>query len=69
VPPGSTGAGKTLQDLNLRQRHGIQVLAIKRMGKYLANPTPVEPIQDGDVLVMVGPPGGLTKLAAEIKGA
>jgi CPA2 family monovalent cation:H+ antiporter-2 len=47
-------AGRTLQDLNLRRDHGLTVLAVRREGKTIANPSGSFRLMPGDRLVMVG---------------
>ncbi len=66
LPPGCPAAGKTLKELNLRARLGIQVLAVKREGRYLANPAPEEKLRGEDVLLVVGPRDQIIRLEAEL---
>ncbi len=47
-------AGKTLRELDLRNRYGINVLAIKREGKVIPNPSADDRINAGDVLLVLG---------------
>lgn len=54
VPDGSPLAGKTLAESEIRVRFGIQVVAIQRAGKVIANPNPGERLLPGDVLVALG---------------
>lgn len=46
--------GRTLRDLRLRKVTGATVIAIVRGGKPITNPEPDEPLQAGDILVLVG---------------
>lgn len=46
--------GKTLIDLNLRERYGMNVLAIKRDGEPHVSPPPTEAIREGDILLVLG---------------
>ncbi|MEP6994287.1 MAG: chloride channel protein [Acidobacteriota bacterium] len=50
--------GRTVADAALRSRHGVSVLAIKRMGKDGVErrfvPTPLDRFEHGDVLVLLG---------------
>ncbi len=46
--------GRTLRELRLRKETGATVIAIVRHGKPRTNPEPDEPIQAGDILVLVG---------------
>ncbi len=53
--------GKSLAQLELRQRHGVTVLAIRRGGQILHNPDPHQELQAGDFLITMGTPDLLTK--------
>lgn len=46
--------GKSLIELNLRERFGMNVLAIKRDGEAEVSPPPTELITQGDVLLVLG---------------
>lgn len=54
VPRESPLAGHTIGDIGVRSRTGISILAVKRDGRTIANPTPDTEIQKGDTLVVVG---------------
>jgi trk system potassium uptake protein TrkA len=56
--------GQSLRDLELRNRHGISVLAIRRDGQTLVNPDAGEAPASGDVLVLLGPPDALRDLSS-----
>ncbi len=45
--------GKTLRELDLRNRYGVNVLAIKRGGKVIANPSADDVVEKGDVLLVL----------------
>ncbi len=51
---GAPAAGKTLEELALRRRHGLTVLAVRRDGKTIASPAGDFKVQVGDRLVLVG---------------
>ncbi len=59
IPVPLSFVGKTLRDLNIRARFGVNIIMIKRQidGKETTEimPTPDETIQAGDVLIAVGP--------------
>jgi trk system potassium uptake protein TrkA len=55
-------AGRTLRDLNLRNRMGLTVVAIKREEDVNVFVSPDEPLREKDVLVAVGPNEGVQKL-------
>jgi len=46
--------GKTLRELDLRRRHGVTVIALRRKGQILPNPAGDDAIQKGDWLVVFG---------------
>ncbi len=52
---GSPAIGHSLQELNLRQETGVEVLAVVREEKALAPPPPDTILSVGDQLVLVGP--------------
>jgi len=55
-------AGRTLRELNLRNRMGLTVVAMKREDAVNPYVSPDEPFRQGDVLVAVGPNEGVQKL-------
>lgn len=46
--------GKTIRQSALRAKFDITVLAIKRGNEIMVNPSPDEPVNEGDVIVAVG---------------
>jgi di/tricarboxylate transporter len=54
VMPHSIVIGRTLRELNFRQRFGITVMAIYRRGHPLATKLSTLPLQVGDVLLLQG---------------
>ena len=54
VMPNSLLVGRTLRDLDFRDRYGLQVLALNRQGETLARKLSYIRIQVGDVLVVQG---------------
>lgn len=54
--------GRTLADLDLRTRTGVNVLLIKRDSQILVTPSGETQLQQGDVLVVVGDKAQLTRL-------
>ncbi|RAL27109.1 potassium channel family protein [Thermoflavimicrobium daqui] len=62
VKAGEFFDGKTLQELNIRQRFGCNVMAIKRNGKYDITPSPNDVIYASDNLVVIGHNNDLQKL-------
>lgn len=53
VREGAPAAGKTLEELELRRRHALSVLAVRRGGKTIASPAGDFQLQPGDRLVLV----------------
>lgn len=57
-------AGKTLLEVDVRRKYRITVVAIKRGSTVRAALTADETIQSGDVLVVIGAPADIRKVAA-----
>lgn len=47
-------SGRTLIDLNIRARYGINIVAIKRQESIIVSPQAEEKILEGDVLIVIG---------------
>lgn len=54
--------GSTLKDIDLRNIHGANVLAIHRDGKIIDNPGGNTQLMSGDMLIVLGKPEGLCQL-------
>jgi CPA2 family monovalent cation:H+ antiporter-2 len=54
VPAGSPAAGRTIEELKLRPETGATLLALKRDGKTMVNPSAGEVLRAGDVAVLFG---------------
>jgi CPA2 family monovalent cation:H+ antiporter-2 len=54
IVPGAQVAGKTLQESALRRDHSVTVLAIRRAGYTLSNPSADERLEEEDVVIMLG---------------
>lgn len=54
VPPRSACAGRTLAELDLFNRHGVQIGAIRRAGREIVAPDGRETIAEGDRLLVLG---------------
>lgn len=61
VQPGSPAAGRDLAELELRQRHGLTVLAIRRGEAVDGNPPAQSRLQPGDWLVLLADPQRLAE--------
>lgn len=65
VEPGSALAGRTLKDSRVRQDLGLIIVAIRKPdGKMVFNPASEEPMQAGDVLIILGHRDQLDRLEA-----
>lgn len=58
-------ADKTLSELNLRTKYGINVLAIKRDHNFNISPSAKDVIKSGDFLIVIGEAKKITKLASK----
>ena len=63
VLPGAAIAGRSASDIELRTRHGINLLALSRQGRRSTARLRTMPIRAGDVLLMQGPPETLMQFA------
>lgn len=54
--------GKSLRQLNLRVRFGLNVMAIRRYGKIDVSPDAEQPILEDDVLIVIGENEKLAKI-------
>lgn len=54
IRENTVAAGKTLQELQLRNKYNLTVLAVRRDGKIIGNPAGNFKVQPGDRLVLVG---------------
>ncbi len=59
VNAGSRYAGRPLGDTKARTRTGASIVAIVRGDRVLASPGPAEPLDAGDVLVVIGTDEGI----------
>jgi TrkA domain protein len=59
VDPGSRYAGRPLGETRARTRTGASIVAIVRGEDVIASPAPDEALHAGDVLVVIGTPGGI----------
>lgn len=49
--------------VNVRQRYGCSIIAIRRAGGMIVNIDPKAPLEENDVLVMIGANDQLKKIA------
>lgn len=60
----SEWTGHSLKSLNLRAKHGVSVIGIRRDEELIVNPSPDMPIMEDDLLIMLGENSVLEKLNA-----
>jgi trk system potassium uptake protein TrkA len=58
--------GKSLKDLDIRNRFDASVVVIHRGKQVIANPGADEVIQSGDVLVLIGSQDSINRLARKV---
>jgi trk system potassium uptake protein TrkA len=58
--------GKTLVEIDVRRRFDVTVVAIHRGGKIVANPSRDEVFQAGEILVVIGSTGAVSRFAAKV---
>lgn len=69
IDSGSPFAGRSLREIELRQRYGLMVVGIKHLDEAtMFNPSSDQPIREGDILLLIGPAENLEKLTAEAAG-
>ena len=54
--------GKSLKDLNVRNKYGLSIIAFRRGRDMIVSPRPDEPIARGDVLIVLGREDDLARL-------
>lgn len=57
--------GKSLAELNMRAKHGVNVMAIRRAGEIDISPGANETLREGDVLIVVGSNADLQKISRQ----
>lgn len=62
VPSPTAWSGKSLKELNVRAKLGVNILAIRRQGKINVSPSADFALAAGDVLVVLGDSAGLKKV-------
>jgi trk system potassium uptake protein TrkA len=56
--------GKSQEELDLRRRYGISVVAVRRGGQVLPPMAPGDRLERGDRLIVVGPPASVRRIAS-----
>ncbi len=62
VKPGSILVHKTLDELDLAARMGVDVIAVRRRKDWILNPKEAESILEGDILIARGTAAGINEL-------
>ncbi|MAD92120.1 MAG: SLC13 family permease [Gammaproteobacteria bacterium] len=65
LDPRSSLVGKTVGELNFRERYGIELVGIWREGKTIGNELADERLQIGDALLLLGPRDRLQLLSSD----
>ena len=58
--------GKTIRELNLRSRYGINVMAIKSGNNVNISPSPDDVVEANDIIVAIGSAEDLSRLEDKI---
>ena len=53
---GSKFADKTIGESSIRKEHGVIIVAVKKKGKTIFNPSPDTSLHSGDLLIVIGKP-------------
>lgn len=59
-------AGNSIIDLDIRARYGINIVAIKRGREVIVSPDPAEPIQKGDLLIVIGADSDISRFEKKV---
>ncbi|GFN22058.1 cation:proton antiporter regulatory subunit [Thermanaeromonas sp. C210] len=62
VAPGSGLIGKSIQQAQLRTVTGVTVTAVRRQGRWYVSPGTELPLQEGDLLLVVGTKAAVQRL-------
>jgi trk system potassium uptake protein len=64
VAPSEPFVGRSLQELDLRQRYGVNIIAIKELApeRFVMVPTADFVVKDSDLLIMIGKEADLKKI-------
>jgi TrkA domain protein len=59
-------AGKTIEDLQIRTKTGVTVIAVSRKDRNIINPTPSFVFETGDAVVVIGETDQLKRFEREV---
>ena len=60
---GPVAGGKTVEEIGLRKRYGVTLLALRRNGEVLSSPGATTKLTAGDILLVAGQCGRLREVA------
>ncbi|MBA7548806.1 K(+)/H(+) antiporter subunit KhtT [subsurface metagenome] len=60
--------GKSIEDLAIRKKTGVTIIAISRKGQSIISPPPEMVLEDGDLIVVIGEHEQIRACAREILG-
>jgi CPA2 family monovalent cation:H+ antiporter-2 len=69
ISGGSHMSGKSLAETELRKRHGVSVLAVRRGDRIIPNPDALTELQDQDIVVVLGTPEKILEAETLFRGA
>lgn len=67
LPAGSSLAGRTLAEIDLRRKYNITLLVIRRGAEVISNPGGDMLILSGDELVFMGPPERINEIRLQMR--
>ncbi|MCT2344143.1 potassium channel family protein [Niallia taxi] len=59
-------AGRTMVDLDIRARYGITIVAIKRENDIIVSPQANEPIEEKDILIVIGADSDINRFEKKV---
>jgi len=68
VKPNSEIIKKTIDELDLAQRMGVDIIAIRRNHDWILNPKETETVFQGDILITHGAPSGIEEFKGLAEG-
>jgi K+/H+ antiporter YhaU regulatory subunit KhtT len=63
---GKKHAGQSLEDLQIRARTGVTIIAVSRGEKNIINPPPTFTFMEGDAVVAIGETDQLKKFEQDV---
>ncbi|MGG0737854.1 potassium channel family protein [Niallia taxi] len=66
IKASSRLAGRTMVDLDIRARYGITIVAIKRENDIIVSPQANEPIEQNDILIVIGADSDINRFEKKV---